>query len=78
MPYYPRLIMMMQLGRNRLNAAGEIYLTDAEAHVLRTADFVTAQAGWWRVWLPGWVVQQFNLPAILVEDATPRQDPSGS
>jgi hypothetical protein len=67
-PHYPRLIIMLQLGRNRLNAAGEIYLTDAEAHALQAADFVTARTGWWTVRLPGWVVRMHNLPEILSED----------
>jgi hypothetical protein len=60
MPYYPRLIAMLQAAPTRPNSAGEIFLTEAEAAVLRAADFATARAGWWAVRLPSWTVRQHN------------------
>ena len=55
-PYYPRLVDFLIAAPHRVNAAGEIELTVAEADMLRGCDFPTAAEGPWRIpAIPSWV-----------------------
>jgi hypothetical protein len=49
MPYYQRLVELLALAPHRVNAAGEIELTTAEAGMLRACGFLDAKPGWWRI-----------------------------
>src|SRR5262249_46200707 len=48
-PYYQRLIEWLVLAPHRLNSAGQMELTVAEAATLRACDFVTAAPGRWKI-----------------------------
>jgi hypothetical protein len=45
MPYYRRLIDMVRVAPERVNAAGEMHLTANDVTVLRGCDFLTAAPG---------------------------------
>src|SRR5947199_5956880 len=74
MPYYPTLITWLRVAPQRLNAAGELFLTAAEAEVLRTCDFPTAAPGIWKVPpFPAWLVRSHGLPSHLADAPLPSQ-----
>src|SRR5206468_11487763 len=74
MPYYRTLITWLRVAPQRLNAAGEMELSVAEAGVLRASDFLTAAPGIWKVPLfPVWLVRSHGLPAHLADAPLPSQ-----
>ena len=79
--YWPRLIGLLLAGPHRVNAAGEINLTPAEAGMLRAAGFQTAAPGPWRIPpIPTWVAfpeyLSRLLPQLVRERATVTQPTS--
>src|SRR5206468_4095629 len=74
MPYYRTLITWLRVAPQRLNAAGEMELSVAEAGILRACDFLTAAPGIWKVPpLPTWLVRSCGLPSRLADAPLPSQ-----
>src|SRR5262252_2322598 len=72
MPYYHCLIEWLVLAPHRVNSAGEMELTVAEAATLRACDFLTAAPGRWKIpALPRDLVRAYGLPAHLSEGWQP-------
>ena len=80
MAYYQRLIDILRVAPHRINEAGEIHLTELEAHVLRCCEFMTAKAGPWKIpQLPEVLVRSNALPlhlAGLPPAVVPRPSPA--
>src|SRR5437870_3980762 len=71
MPYYPHLIEWLSAAPHRVNAAGEMQLSAAEAAVLRACEFPTAAPGLWKIPpLPRDLVRAYLLPPQLAEGHT--------
>ena len=77
MPHYSPLIFILTRAPHRLSVAGEIYLTEAEAQLLRMCAFVTARFGWWKIPpLPLVLVRGYGLPLSLAAGPSAISPPS--
>jgi hypothetical protein len=70
MPHDVGLVQMLFRAPERVNAAGQIHLSAAEAEYVRAMDFPTATEGFWPLpeW-PAYVLEVYPDLARLTEDA---------
>ena len=74
MPHYLGLIRFLVAAPHRVNSAGEMLLTTAEAAFLRACEFPSAAAGPWKIpLLPIALIRAYGLPPTLaaVSEAPP-------
>ena len=73
MPHFPSLVRLLVTAPHRVNGAGEIQLTPAEAAMLRASDFLTATAvGRWQIpALPPHLIRCYPWLAQLISSGPP-------